>query len=350
MSGRVSNQGNHSYDDFFQVLSAPGAIAAVFSVAAATTFYFLAASEEDAAIVNALGRPRMLTQAMAKSALGYSAARNEVSNLQQQITMLDSYITNMRAVYTGMVVPVAKANGIELSVAENAQQHGQLPFPATLTRLVNNRFREKNQSRVDIIAEQPINPNQTLQFASDEAGWKFVSQNPTKIFSAPVERDGKLYQRFYTSDTATVQACVDCHAKIKGRPVKLGDTLGIRRFEVPFSNDVALGRSLMSPGLHEYEQARDIFQQTLSAMQSGGEYPLDLGMTTTGHVEAIRDDASQAKILEVETKFTEFIAIVDRLLAATPGSTQARLALQDVLWVSNELCKLITTWSQPIRR
>lgn len=317
-----------------------GAIATVFSVAAAITLYSLAASEKDAAIVNAMGRQRMLTQAMAKSALGYSTAKNQHSHLEQQVTMVDNYITNMRAAYTQIVVPVANAHGIELSMAEDDHKQGQLPFPATLTRLVNNRFQENSQSSVDIIAKHPVNPNQTLKFASDEAAWEFITQNTNKIYSSPVERDGKMYQRFYTADTATVQACVDCHVGLQGQQVKLGDTLGIRRFEVPFSDDVALGRQLMNPSLHEYEQARDIFQKTLAAMKNGGEYPLDLGMTTMGYVEAIEDETSQAKIQEVEAKFSEFTGIVGKLLAIPPGSTQARLALQDVLSKSNELRKL----------
>ena len=52
-------------------------ISVIFSASAAITFYSLNDSKEDALIINALGRQRMLSQAMAKASLGHAAAKSD---------------------------------------------------------------------------------------------------------------------------------------------------------------------------------------------------------------------------------------------------------------------------------
>ena len=315
-------------------------ISIVFSISAGITFYSLGASEEDAVIVNALGRQRMLTQAMAKSSLGYASARSEIAGLENQISRLDSYITNMRAVYTSNVVPVAKSNNIDLVMSDGGDSHAGLPFPASFARMVNARIAESHEYSVDIIAEQPINPAQGLKTDIDKAAWKALNENPDSIFRQPVEKGGKLVLQFYTPDKASVEACVSCHVNMQNRSVNLGDTLGIRRFELPLSDDIAIGKALLNPSIEEYEIARDIFQKTLLAMKQGGEFPADMQQTEFVQVHAIQAEGVSQLIEELEALFAQFTVSVDQLLNAKPGSTKARLATQRILSESNQLRKL----------
>ncbi len=315
-------------------------ISVVFSISAGITFYSLGASKEDALIINALGRQRMLTQAMAKSSLGYASAKGEIASLERQISRLDSYITNMRAVYTGNVVSVAKNNGIDVAMPDAVNTHKSLPFPASFARMVNTRLAEANEYSVDIIAEQPINPAQGFKTDIDKEAWVALNENPDSVFRKPVEKNGKLVLQFYTSDKASVQSCVSCHVKMQNRSIKLGDTLGIRRFELPLSDNIAFGKGLLNPSIEEYENARDIFQKTLLAMKQGGEYPVDLQQNKFASVQAIDGVGIREKIEEIEISFARFTNTVDILLNTIPGSSEARRASQSILRDSNQLRSL----------
>lgn len=315
-------------------------ISIVFSISAGFTIYSLAASEEDALIVNALGKQRMLTQAMAKSSLGYAAAKNEIANLESQVIRLNKFITNMRAVYTRQIVPVAKNNNINLVMSAGDSAHTGLPFPASFARMVNDRLAKSNEFSIDIIAEQPVNPAQGLKSAADRTAWKALLKNPDSIYQEAIEKDGNLVLQFYTTDNATVDACVSCHTRMQNRTIKIGDTLGIRRFELPLSDNIAIGKRLLNPDLEEYENARDIFQKTLLAMKQGGEYPVDLQQSEFTTIHAITGEGIAEKIEEVEANFSKFTETVGLFLTATPGSTESRLANQAILQESNQLRSL----------
>lgn len=78
------------------------------SVALAGGFWIdhsLAMAKDDAYIIDALGRQRMLSQAMGKSILSYAMARSSYQVVENQTRTLDHYIDAMRKVYTSLVIP-----------------------------------------------------------------------------------------------------------------------------------------------------------------------------------------------------------------------------------------------------
>ncbi len=303
-------------------------------------FYSLQKSESDSDIVNAAGRQRMLTQAMSKSALGYSLVKNSLHAAESQVSELDRYVTKMRGTYAAMVIGPAKQAGMGISMHPEAELDPALPFPATFARIVGEKFAAAGSFGVDIIAEDPVNPDQGLKDAIDREAFNALVANPDRMFFREVESDGKLYLRYYTADKAVVEACASCHSKIKGRTFRVGDMLGIRRFSMLFSDDVAVGRARLDPSLEEYKTARAVFTQTLAAFKSGGEYPADLAMTRFKSYGGSDDAAVQAKIGEIEAAMERFTRSVDRLTQAEIGSEDYWQAQYDVPLNANKLRKL----------
>lgn len=284
-------------------------------------------AEKDGNIGNAIGRQRMLSQSMGKSSLGYASAKSTVSNKKQQVGSLDRYITEMRSQYVNSIIKtVKKADGISISM-EPDPKHTSVPFPATFTRIVNERFAKDNTSTIDIISENPINPEQGLKTDLDLEANKFLKANPTKIFQKSVESDEGLSLVFYTADTATVQGCVDCHIAMTSQTFKVGDLLGIRRYEMHFSDNIELGKKEINANLSEYNLSKKIFNETLIAMQNGGEYP-------------IPGQEAQNKIQEVAMEFSHLTTTVQTMTQSEVGSMEFRESQQMILTSSNNLLEL----------
>ncbi len=301
----------------------------------------LEVAASDADIVNALGRQRMLTQAMGKTALGY-ASRIEFKILRNQVSLLDRYITHMRKIYAASVIKAAKQVDLDISMDPAGEQHPAVPFPATLTRMVNEEFgaaTDKKGMTIDIIAQNPVNPDKGYTEPSDSDADAFLSKNPKDIYWAPIPIDEKLYIDFYTADIATVEICASCHSAMQGVDRKVGDMLGIRRFRIKFAENVALGEAALNPDMKEYTRARTIFEKTLSAMKSGGEYPADLKMTRSKQTIGIDDPDVQAKILEVEAVLGQFLKTVDTFASSFIGAGYLE-ARSNVLIESNKLRQL----------
>ncbi|MCA9482736.1 MAG: HAMP domain-containing protein [Nitrospina sp.] len=303
-------------------------------------FNSLNKAAEDADITNALGRQRMLSQAMAKSALGNAMAKSRRRTIEQNVQSLNHYITQMRAIFTKDIVSAARKVNLGISMDPASEKHPAIPFPATFTRMVNEKFGENQFFKIDIINKDPVNPQKNLKSEIDHRAYDFLTASPEKIFSEVQEQDGKLYIGLYTSDRATVPACANCHAALKGKKFEVGDMLGIRKFLLMFSEDVQLGHAELNPNLSEYQRAKDIFDRTILAVKDGGEYPLDLAMTSYKTVNAIPNDEIQNKIREVIRKFKEFVGHVNTLMSVEVNSLPYRKAQQDIVESSNNLRKL----------
>lgn len=315
-------------------------IAAVIFASGGGILHFQNNAKEDADILNALGRQQMLSQAMGKSALGYAMSKNEAKITENQVSMLNRYITQMRGVYTQTVIGSAKKAGLKISMDPAAEKVPAVPFPATLTRLTNERFAKNGNVTIDIIAKSPINPEKGYRDEMDRKAGDFLKTNPDKIFSKTIEENGKIFNYFYTADVATVAVCASCHTKMKGTPFNQGDLLGIRKYKLLFSDNLALGRAELNPSLEEYNTASKVFEKTLIAMKSGGEYPVSLKMDKFKSTAGISDPVSQSKMVEVDKQFTLLKQTVDQLLASEAGSNPYREARQGILTNSNELRKL----------
>jgi len=324
----------------FKVAAVVLGVSLVSLTLGATIFYFVKQGESDSKMVDAAGRQRMLSQAMAKTVLGYTLAKNTLTAAQSQATELDRYITEMRGTYTGMVVKPAKKAGLKISMHPEKETDIAVPFPATFTRVVGEKFAAGGSFNVDIITKDPINPAQTLKDKTDQEAFAALAANPKQIIMKEVEADGKLYLRYYTADIAVVDACASCHTAMKDTKFTVGDMLGIRRFSILFSENIALGYERLKPDLEEYKVASEVFTQTLAALKSGGKYPADLKMSQFNTTNGVQNSEGQAKIQEIEAALAEFNASVERFMASEPGSNEFWETQSKVLAGANKLRKL----------
>ncbi len=300
-------------------------------------FYSLNKAKKDTDIVNAAGRQRMLSQAMAKSILSYTQSKNTIQATKNQIIELDRYITNMRGTYTDSVIAVAKKEGLKISMHPESETVSALPFPATFTRMVGEKFTSEADFSVELISEDPINPDYKLQDDVDKEAFKTLKANPKEIFVKDIEKNGKLYLQYYSADIAVVEACANCHSKMKEKDFNKGDMLGIRRFKVFFSNDVEAGRARLAPSLQEFNTAREIFTRTLEAFKSGGEYPANLQMSSIKTFKGTDDTQSLSTISKIEDKLKSFLDMTNQLTDSMLGTNEYWSSLQQVPVIANEL-------------
>ncbi len=310
------------------------------ALCSAVVFAVLAGANSDSDLVDAAGRQRMLSQAMAKSIMGYVLSRSDIQELQTKVKEFDNYITGMRDTYTGMVVGPARRGGIGISMHPEKESYPAVPYPDTFTRMAGESFAGDGRISVVILAKDPVNPEMALQDEVDQEAFAALSADPEQIFSKPVESGNRLHLRFYTADRATGKGCVSCHNSMEGKQLKVGDILGVRRFDVIYSDNIPFGREHLNPSLEEYETAKAIFTQTLAAFKSGGRYPADLKMTRYREYGGTRDNAALQKIAEVEAEWQKFDQAVQALLKARVDSDSYWRAYQEVMGGSNRLRKV----------
>ena len=320
----------------FKVATVVMVVSLVTLALGGTIFYFVKQGESDSKMVDAAGRQRMLSQAMAKTVLGYTLAKNTLQAAKTKTLDLDRYITKMRGTYTALVVKPAKKAGLKISMHPEKESGPAMVFPATFARLVGEKFADGSDFSVSIIAEDPVNPDQKLKDSFDKEAFTALAANPKQVIFNEVESDGKLYLRYYTADTAVVEACASCHTAMKGTEFKVGDMLGIRRFSMLFADDIALGRARLSPDLEEYKTASAMFTQTLAAIKSGGEYPADLKMTVFETTHPAVAEA-QPKISEIEAALEQFNQSVEQFMKAEAGSNIFWETQSEVLAGANKL-------------
>ena len=306
-------------------------------------------SRENMETYNALGRQRMLSQAMGKAGLGYAMAKSRKRTIEQQIESLDRYITQMRGTYTKSIISTAKKSGISISMHPEKEKHPAVPFPATFARLTNEKFGKGQDFGIDIISDDPINPQQNLKDKMDKDANAYLKANPDKMYTRTFEENGKMYIGMYTADKATVQVCASCHSGMKnGKAFKVGDVLGLRKYKLVFSEDIALGKAELSATVDEYESTRKIFSQTLMAIKNGGKYPLDLKMTKFRNIEGAKEASTQKKINEVEKQFKSYTSAVETIINSSVNSLPYRKAQVEILRGSNKLRKvsqsLVAEW------
>jgi methyl-accepting chemotaxis protein len=303
---------------------------------------------------DALGRQSMLSQAMGKASLGYAMGKSRVRTIEQNIEGLDRYISQMRGIYTKSIVSVAKkVEGVGISMDPAKEDHPAVPFPASFARMVNEAFGEGRDFKVDIISEDPINPKQMLQTEMDKEANAFLKAGKGNLFTKTSEEDGKLYITVYTPDNAVAPVCASCHQAMKGKPFKVGDMLGVRQFKLVFSESIPLGRSELQATLHEYEDAKKVFEQTLGAFKSGGKYPLDLKMSQHRTIEGTEDSVFLGVISKVEKSFKVFDDAIKTLTKSEPNSKPYRESQQTILSEANTLRKysneLVVKWDEVLK-
>ena len=294
----------------------------------------------DTDVINVLGRQRMLSQAMAKNIIGYVSSKSRINFIEQQVQSLNDYVSKVRQEYTKNIVPAVQQTDLVFSMNPSGETHTAIPFPATFMRLVNEEFGKDSDLQAEILAEDPINPEKGLQEEMDKLAGEFFKNEQGEVYSAFLEREGKLFFRFYTADIASVQACADCHSGMKGQVFKQGDLLGIRKYTVLFSTDVLTGREIVNAKPEKFEVSKNMFYQTLIAFRDGGKVPLDKKGTRFLTVEALNPEEFGKKLAEVERSYETLQKTAQVLLKSKAGTTQYNKLSREILGYSDEILQL----------
>ncbi len=304
----------------------------IILITAMAVIYSLKMSEKDTVIVNMAGKNRMLSQKMAKSILSVSSERDLQDAYNQTITGIDQYMGLMRKNYTASIVKYAQSNNVPISMNPDPTQ--QVPFPATFSRLVNAGYYHGSNKKikVNIIADDPINPSQNLTTSNDKKAWAMLNGSTQKLISFVENRTTQVY---YTTDTATGAGCVTCHNKTKNADFKLGDLLGIRKYELainPLNYTITQSSSFAKT---EYLQAKALFEKSLSLMSSGGEQKINSDNVLT--IKAIEHDGFQSKLNDIKLLFERFSEQADIIFKPESGKDEYLESRVKLFNLSNEL-------------
>ncbi len=294
-------------------------------------------AKEDANLIAALGRQRMLSQLMGKAAFGYAMFKGEKATIEQNIDFLDQYIESMRKLYTQMVFSPADKAGLKVSMDPAQESSPAVPFPATFSRLVNQQIIKSPNFLVDIISENPVNPRQNLKTETDKKAYEFLLSHQGEKFEHIKQEKNGLTFSVYKRDKATTEECATCHSVLKNKDVKVGDLLGVRKYQINFSNIAALGLNEANMALDEYTHAKDIFNRTLSAFKEGGNYPLDLEGKEITFISAVQNQKFQNKINEIQKFLSSFQEDVKDLVDSKNNFYDFRKSGFNILNGSNTL-------------
>ncbi|MBF0156723.1 MAG: methyl-accepting chemotaxis protein [Magnetococcales bacterium] len=306
---------------------------------------FLERTKTDTDVVVALARQRVLTQTMAKSALGYVMAKSGYQTMEQKVRFLDGYITRMREELARRApLPAPPAPGQPLPSAPGASPHpgaaGMGAAPDAVTQAINRAFGQDWQASFSILGVAPLNPAAAIVDPRDLEALAWLRENPGRIRGVPDREAGELFLRFYAVDQATDPSCLECHRRLGGRLPEPGGIMGLRLYLFRFSGEVALGKAELEPSLIEYYQARDLFRTTLQAMRQGGDFSLDPPEESIAHTAGIPEADAQSKMGEIEEQFARFTEMVQTIFGADLGSAAYLQAREGLLEQSGQLKRL----------
>ncbi|MBT3922462.1 MAG: DUF3365 domain-containing protein, partial [Nitrospina sp.] len=230
-----------------------------------------------------------------------------------------------------------KRAGLNLSMDPDQESHPVIPFPATFTRMVNEKFQEIENFSVNILSNSPVNPDQGLKDSVDKEGFSYLKNNPNATFKKVFEQQGKLVVNIYTPDKASTEGCVSCHTAIKNKPFKIGDMLGIRKFSLVYSEDIAIGKAELNADLKEFIKNKSQFMTTLEALQSGGSISMGRHSMRLKTVMPVRDQNFQDKLKFVQAQFGIFENLTNTLITLDVASLEFRRTYQEILKLSTRL-------------
>jgi len=324
----------------FKIYSMVSIIGVVTALAIVSVLSLMEDAKDDSNIIDILGRQRMLSQSMAKVVLGNAIKSSLVDKIQDNIRILNGFITSMRTVYTDSIIAPILSTDIPISMSPNLRTHTGVPFPATFTRMVNTTFSEASEIAIDILSDTPVNPRQGLKTKMDREAYQQLLQARSRILMMSSHENSGIVLHFYSADLATSQACVDCHTQKEKRPYKLNDILGIRKFTVPLSQNVSMGNEMLDASLQEYETTLKIFEQTLSAFRLGGKYPTDLKLNSFNEVAPIKDAAFQEIAAHTQAALNRFKATAKLILSGLNDPQVRLIAVSNIVNQSNRVREL----------
>lgn len=151
----------------------------------------------------------------------------------------------LRAYYTTNVIKkVVASNSLKPSYSHK-ENSNEIPLPATLIHDLSEQL-EKDGVQIKLYSAYPFPNRQSRvldQFQLDS--WRFLSENPNKIYSRTATVDGKEVLKVAIADKMVADACVSCHNTRLDTPKndwKLGDVRGVLEVTSDLEHAIALGQ------------------------------------------------------------------------------------------------------------
>ncbi|PWB43507.1 MAG: hypothetical protein C3F12_12650 [Candidatus Methylomirabilota bacterium] len=171
----------------------------------------------------------------------YSQAMQAVeSQARQTAQAIALQVAEDRAYYNSQVVAKLRKDGLEVKPgdAQNRDEKGWIPLPATFVNEVTARVNEKGLYKVDLLSLWPINkakgPRNEFERKSLEQLVKDPKTQPVEIRWV----DGVPSLHFFVPDVVSAQACAECHNGHPDSPrkdFKMGDVMGGLMVQVPLT-------------------------------------------------------------------------------------------------------------------
>jgi len=172
------------------------------------------------------------------------ATQTIASQARQTAQAIAAQIVEERAYYNSHVVGKLRKDGFEIKpgTAQNRDEKGWIPLPATFVHEVTARVNEKGYFKADLLSLWPINkakgPRNEFERKSLEQLVKDPKAQPVEIRWV----DGMPSLHFFVADAVTAQTCADCHNIHPDSPkkdFKLGDVMGGLVVQIPLAAALA---------------------------------------------------------------------------------------------------------------
>ena len=322
------------------------------AVIAGAFFVFKTIIEQqgEKAIVNLAGRQRMLTQKYFKEYI------NELIPLQVRHSTLKTaevatiQIVEDRKQYTKNIIGKLKKDGIvEVHPNKNyAEIIGGIPLPATFVKEVSDAINEKGVYSYDLLSKWNINREKGLRTDFEREAFDYLYDKKGTVFSRFMVHNDIYSLRYATADVAVAGACVSCHNNHEESPkhdFMLGDVMGILVVNIPIGTVSEKTVAFFADsgdgefGEGSFLKTKKVFDTTLEALISGGEAPLDLGMTKFTTIPANNDPAIVSKLNKVKTLWSTTQANLKTFSQVVPNSAEYIVAYDDAYTSNNATMK-----------
>ena len=164
----------------------------------------------------------------------------EGQRIQAQIEVTRAYIAKN---YVGKIKKSSIGSNLHVS-RDHERDSEAIPFPATATQEIGQELAERGMYRARLVSDQPMNPANAPQDAFEVKAMESIKNGANSFSDVQVINGVPTFLRA-SSDRASVEACVNCHA---GKNV--GDVIGMLSVAIPMTHaQASMQSSVMYSGL-----------------------------------------------------------------------------------------------------
>lgn len=291
----------------------------------------LKSSEQQSHILRLITGQSAVGSRMGQQAFAYSSSQAQLNEMARRAVSLNNYVTAVRVSYFSDVLAAVKSNNersqskLNFSMVPAHQgKYLSIPYPATFSRLIRERFKEYSEGSNDITVNElsgyPINPKNRFRDEHDQQADKLLQGDIAMgaeglslyLFLKRSEESANL--RFYMPDLAMEERCVECHNALKGTEYKVGDMMGLRSIDLDLGS--AHGADFLFTTLEEFHKIANGFEQMMQMLREGGiQNGIEIG--------AVFDDPQFVELIpkleHLERVFTVYRSVVEDFARRYPN-------------------------------